>query len=518
MKKITITGLAAILTLAAAAQDMTKPITFLPQKANGILILNTMKFTTVTDWKVDVQTLGTDGRGNSVYSTETTLDLGATYYNKMDSRYLDGKHYITVKGMDARGNVVTTEGPEKIDPNWGPSGQGYCSWRCIGRRYAYQIDLMDGALAGQTHLTVVEPNPPSDRPYYYQWIAASDWNSWSATASPSFYGLDNMSYDYNKSMDLIIKQTIPTSNPVHDENGFNLTGDVYGVRKWFGQWNAVHFNMQSDELASDPGELCSLTFPWAMATVNTATNHQVPLLDCDGDSWGDHDGTQPPIDNGEDGFSDDCIDLLSDLVFSTGDADVATGMFDVIDDCTIGIAVDPEGGDGNSGGHNVNWPEGVLSVTFEPYLANTHVRPVVLTSASMFDAQGNYIGQPFTIGAGLNHVVVQYKNGDYKRGYFVSPKDRKIGLTQSDFVTATAFPVPITGNDFTLELKATAHVTFTYVLSDVNGNPLFRKSYELQQGADLRDAISVPRGIPAGVLFNQLQFSDGSQISFQTVK
>lgn len=505
-----------MLTLLVAAQDINKPITFLPQQANGILIFNTVTFPTVTSWKVDIETRSTDPQTNEfIYKSEQTLSLSA-YYLKMDSRYLDGNHYVAIQGIDARGSVVTSEGPEKIGPH---TTSGICSWRCIGHRYAYQLNLVAGDNEGNSHVIMVEPTPPDDYPYYYQWIPASQWYSWTTYNDPAYYHLSSFSTSQPENYDVIIQTTIPSSSPVHDEDGIEISGNVYGVRKYFGDWNDLYSQMHSNEFAYGPDELCGQSFDWAMNSVNAGSPGYPPLT-CNGVSWGDYDGSVQPVDGESDGYSDDCIDLLSDLVASSGDAEIGLGLFDIIDDCSIGFVTDPEGnGDnGNSSGGHATWPDAVASITFEPYLATSHVRPVVLSDASMFDEHGNYIGKPFTIGAGLNHMVIKFKNGHYKRAYFIAPRDRKIGLTQSDFVTATVFPVPITGNDYTLELKATAHVSFTYVLSDVNGNPLYHKSYELQKGDDLRDVISVARGIPGGILFNQLQFSDGSQTSFQTMK
>lgn len=509
-----------MLALTAAAQDINKPITFLPQQANGILVLNTRTFPDVTTWKADIQTKSTDAHGVTTYSTKTTVNLGSAYYMKMDKSYMDGSYYITVNGMDARGRVVTTQGPEKIDPNWGQNNT--CSWHCVGRDYAFQIDLVPGNGPGISRFEVVEPVPHNGHPYYYQWIKASDWLTYASNPNPAlahYYGLDNFDVDYYGSQDIIIQDDVVGGQPeIKDEDGFTITdGHVYGLRKYFGQWRGVYPYMKSNELADGPDHLCQFTYPFAEAMINNADDHQTPLLSCNGDSWGDYDSDpNDPIegDGGDnDGFSNDCIDLLAGIVFSTGDADVALAMFEVMEGCE-GFATNP----GGSGGGHVSWPSAVGSITFEPYVHTSGVKPVVLTETSMLDASGNYIGKPFTITSGLNHMVIRFKNGHYKRAYFIAPKDRKIALTQSNFVTATAFPVPITGNDFTMEFKATANESFTYVLSDVNGTILFRKSYTIQKGQDLRDAISVSRGIPSGMLFNQLQFGDGSQISFQTVK
>ena len=91
-------------------------------------------------------------------------------------------------------------------------------------------------------------------------------------------------------------------------------------------------------------------------------------------------------------------------------------------------------------------------------------------------------------------------------------------MNQANFVNYTAYPVPITTDQFNLTVQATQRVSFTFEIKNASGELLFSDNYEIEKGNTLEKSIEPATGIPVGQLFNKLIFKDGSEISFQTIK
>jgi hypothetical protein len=169
---------------------------------------------------------------------------------------------------------------------------------------------------------------------------------------------------------------------------------------------------------------------------------------------------------------------------------------------------------GNSGGFQ--WPQGVSAIWFRPYM--NPATPVVWTKDKVFDANGNFIIPPVSFGTGLQTVRLDMANGRSRTVFFDQQTAFTYQLMQKDFLSVTAFPDPITDNSFNLRLKASATLSFTYVLMDDKGNTLLKKNYLLTKDQDLTDLIEERPSIPTGLLFNKMTFSDGSEINFKTYK
>ncbi len=138
----------------------------------------------------------------------------------------------------------------------------------------------------------------------------------------------------------------------------------------------------------------------------------------------------------------------------------------------------------------------------------------------MVDENGNIIAPSFTMPKGLMYYDVVNKRGQH--AYFIKENREAIinNLQQKNFLTATAFPVPITGNAFSLHLQATANIKFTYTLTNIDGTVLYTENFKLAKGYDRNHHIQMPEGqiIPPGILINRFEFSDGSVLTFESIK
>jgi hypothetical protein len=518
MKKIILTAYMACISLFTIAQKPDEAISFLPQKANNILIMNSSKYSTVKTWEVMIQTKRTNG----AYITERTFNIEDSYYAAIAQSYMAPGYFIKVRGLDMNGTVVTEQGPLAIDPN-AVVNDPIKVWQCIGKTYAYTLKLF-ATSEGSSYIQMDMATPPASYPYphYYQWISGDSWEAFRNQQSPNYnspayYGISGTLFDDSQGFvgDQIIHTTLTTT--VLDANNNPISGNVYGVQKFTGPWHDTYSMIASNQIASgNPGYQ---NFGWAMQTVNGGdifdAPSTIPPLTCNGVS-GDG-STGPPSGGTSDAeLYEPCLDFYAEgWTSSTVTANV-NNMVTYIIGCSRG------NNSGTGGGRTVlpyAWPEDISSITLKDYNSNDLDGAIVLSEANTFDANGNYIGTPVTINKGLYLMNVMYTDGSHGRAFFESQEiSTSPALSKSDFLSATVFPVPITGNAFSLRLNATATVDFTYTLRDVNGIKLFERSYSMSRDELLTDQVDVRGEIPSGVLFNKVVFSDGSEINFQTVK
>lgn len=138
----------------------------------------------------------------------------------------------------------------------------------------------------------------------------------------------------------------------------------------------------------------------------------------------------------------------------------------------------------------------------------------------MFQPNGELISQNIDLTTGIYSIGVALKNGQYFPFVKEVKQNFSSTLLQKDFLDATAYPVPFTGNEFEMQFDATATVKFNYMLSDLNGNEYVNKKFVLHKDHSRSHTIRSKGNleIPSGILVNTLIFEDGSIKSFQIVK
>ncbi|MCW3082979.1 MAG: hypothetical protein JWP12_345 [Bacteroidetes bacterium] len=489
MKKIFVTGLLSLCGLMTFGQTLRKPISYLPQQANHFLVLNSVDFRTVTTWKINIQTRALNATHDGYnYTTVKSFDL-STYYTKIDDAYLKDEYYLTIQGMDARGTTLTSQGPLAMN---GDSHSTACHWDCIGRTYAYRLNLWVSANGGSSHVKMAEIRDP----FEFQWVGDDNWIHFINEADPYYYGLSSFSMTDPGNPGTVIHVVLPVGETHEDEMGTSIAGSMYGVRKYFGPWAGDYNMMESTEHAAGDS-YCDMDINAAIAMIND--NPAVPEhIVCTGVG---QEGGEPPEPVEYCQFSNiESYVEFANCMYAQSEA--LSGL--------AGITNNPGG---------FHWPSGVVAITLQTYNSPGGVNnPIVLSEKTLFDDAGNYIGSPINFETGLYTIGVQYLHGKYRTSFFESKAPSTYRLQQKDFLDVVAFPNPITGNTFSLRFVAQSKLKFTYSLKDERGHEYFSKTYELTKGQDLTDLIDVRSGLPSGFLFNKITFEDGSEINFKTIK
>jgi hypothetical protein len=234
-------------------------------------------------------------------------------------------------------------------------------------------------------------------------------------------------------------------------------------------------------------------------------NEGLPLLEC-----------APAITNnggGLDGFDYDCFENTGFQLGEIGENGQINDVYDlitVLDECTDII---------NSPGGTIEW----VDVEFNIFLLSGtgNDGPIVSRPyGSLVDNNGELMKTDFTLESGLYNIAVQTKEGYYISIIKEVKKTLTNGITLAEHLNVTVFPVPITGDDFMLNLQADYKMKFQYILSDLDGTELYKKNFVVQEGHNKNHSIKANgnASFPSGILVNTFIFEDGSSKSFQTMK
>lgn len=517
MKKLILAGCVSLLGVFASAQ-LSPPapvpiskdaVSYLPQQASGFLILNKFKHESVTQWIVEVQTRSYDSIIRDYnYVTVKNIILSDSYFTKLDD-YGDGSYFVSVTGKDAGGGVVAQQGPLAYNTE-GEIWYNDCGWQCIGKTYAYGLELMVNYDNTSSRIEMTNARPPIGSLYHYEWMSPDDFTTLSGnTTGYTFYGLSSWLNSIENQGKIITLHGVTQPNAKKNKDGIDVWGTVIGVSKNYGPWKET-FSMSESNQISSGNDNCIQSFDWAKNMVNSGdyiTANPSFALSCNGTSSGDSDPYTPSSGSLSESYFP-CWEIV------TGTLDQNVGGF--VETLTSSSGCFFNGvGNGNGG---YSWPEDIALVTLSPFDNDGSEDPIVLTEASLFDTRGNYIGAPISFKKGLYYVGIQYTDASYGSVFFESKSNAISTLTQAQFLAVTAFPVPIENNQFSLDLTASADLSFKYVLLNASSEVILEKNYILEKDSKILDHFTLPAQTEPGILFNKVIFNDGSEINFQTIK
>ncbi|TSJ42018.1 hypothetical protein [Fluviicola chungangensis] len=135
-------------------------------------------------------------------------------------------------------------------------------------------------------------------------------------------------------------------------------------------------------------------------------------------------------------------------------------------------------------------------------------------------AQGVYINKG-TLKPGIYKLGMVFNNGDYFPLMFEVKETLPIISELKDLMNVNFFPVPITGNNYSMEVETGFSGKVIYQLFDSQGTKIYEETLDLQKTTG-RDPytirINVPTNIPNGLLFNKFICPDGSIYTETTIK
>ena len=518
MKKILI--FAALLFSGGAfsqAPRTLSAISRMPYEANDYLILDQQKNPNVVSWVVTISRRSVNAQNSTVeFIREKSINLIGESFIKLDEAFLTDPYFVTVQGLNSSRVIIVEEGP--LAMNGEPSTMEG-SWGCLGSKYGYKINNWVNPSNGNGTLMMDVVNKPDGTPYY-EWMSSTAYTQMENLSSVpgesvakyygAYYPLD---FEHNNGGQLITLD-VPQGSGYTDANGQALSGTIYGIQKRLGPWaNQSSFGgIMANHLLGQSAS--GQTFEWAKNTLNANNSNNannVPDLTCNGTTFsptGNGDGEIGDGDLPEEAeMFDPCIQNTIDYFLEFGDP-FGLIEFEYDGDCNSGS---------NSNGTNGwNWPMSANAITFQLHALGSE--PIKYTYDTFFNEQGAYIGDPIVLGKGLYTMTIQFSDNSFKVYYFESKEKTTSNLTKADFLDVNIFAVPVVGNSFNMTLTATAKSDFIYELYDDNGNRLYSQNYRMEKNRTFTDLISVPSGIPSGILINKFKFTDGSEISIQTIK
>lgn len=528
--KIKLLNVLAITTMSINVFGQNEsPIMKLPAKANGYLLLDNAA-NLVKYWRINISDSVTNpSNGQKEFESIYKNELWGTNHVYIPQNLRSNTAMLTVQGFNAANELVDTD-IQAVGPQ--PPSNVICEMLCVGKDYVYAIKDWQHPTTLVSHLEVDEPSShPAEYDYYYEWIRKSDWvnnTAMSHDPDPQYYGIqsfDPQDY-YNVQYQYIIEVNVPngSQNFLYNRFGDPINGEVYGIKKGFGPWKNNYFYKTAPigiEYCNDP---TSLPFLISHINQNIHPNDNLllgPLLSCNG---------YTPIGGGtpdEPSIDGPCLvsfyDLLGESTGSVEDGDTwidnIIGLLDTPCEVDDNYASEsPVVGTTSVSGDAFTWPENISRITLKMIDTDESNETIYLTKEQFFDAENNYIPNNIAFPKGFYIIGYQGVDLSYHSYYFENKETTTFNLNQANFVNYTAYPVPITTDQFNLTVQATQRVSFTFEVKNASGELLFSDNYEIEKGNTLEKSIVPATGIPVGQLFNKLIFKDGSEISFQTIK
>lgn len=519
--KIKLLNVLAITTLSINVFGQNEsPIMKLPAKANGYLLLDN-EANLVKYWRINISDSVTNpNNGQKEFESIYKNELWGTNHLYIPQNLRSNTAMITVQGFNAANELVDTD-IQAVGPQ--PPSNVICEMLCVGDDYVYAIKDWQHPTTLVSHLEVDEPSsPPAGYDYYFEWIRAIDWannTAMSHNPDPHYYGLSTFTVDQDK----IITLQVPSNTYLYNRFGDPINGEVYGIKKGFGPWKNNHFYKTAPigiEFCNDP---TSLPFLIGHINQNIHPNDNLllgPLLSCNGYTPIGGGGT-PEEPNIDDPCMTPFFDLLGGSAWSNNEGHTWTGNLvgQIINiPCEDNYASESPVIGTSVFGNAFTWPENVSRITLNLIDTDTPMAPIYLTKDLFFDAENNYVPNNIAFPKGFYIIGYQGVDLSYHAYYFENKEATTFNLNQANFVNYTAYPVPITSDQFNLTVQATQRVSFTFEVKNALGELLFSDNYEIEKGNILEKSIVPANGIPVGQLFNKLIFKDGSEISFQTIK
>ena len=494
------------------------PIMKLPAKANGYLLLDN-EANLVKYWRINISDSVTNpNNGQKEFESVYKNELWGTNHVYIPQNLRSNTAMITVQGFNAANELIDTD-VQAVGPQ--PPSNVICEMLCVGDDYVYAIKDWQHPTTLVRHLEVDEPSsPPPGYDYYFEWIRAIDWANNTAMShhpDPHYYGLSTFTVDQDK----IITITVPSGTPhsLYNRFGDQINGQVYGIKKGFGPWKDNYF-LKGAPFGIVDGCNDASTLPYIIDDINDHIhpNDIGPELECNGYAH-ISDGETPD----EPSIDGPCLVSFYDLLGDSNGSNDEGETWDIVDlldiPCQDNFASEsPVVGTTSVSGGAFTWPENISRISLKMIDTDESNETIYLTKEQFFDVENNYIPNNIAFPKGFYIIGYQGVDLSYHAYYYENKEATTFNLNQANFVNYTAYPVPITTDQYNFTVQATQRVSFRYEVKSASGELLFADDYEIEKGNTLEKSIVPANGIPVGQLFNKLIFKDGSEISFQTIK
>jgi hypothetical protein len=539
MKKIIFAALALGISPNLIAQSAVKAI---PKNTHGYIILNDFNHN-IDCWQIDFFERKLQNNTMSYVPLKSTTICGKDYVGVPDGIGGDITRdiYFSVSGSESNGTKHTFDQLVSTgifssavvqNPDWYIRRAGVaCDGQSQGYAYAYDLSINEKATNQNPNGTgsgSIFFNPATR---YQQGAVLVPFYAFVETSNLANhfnlnYGWTPSQYQsylnpYTSPDPLLISpilhtQDLPSGVGIMNPSNQWITGDYRMVAKNMGQYRGSMGAVKSNV---DVSIVSQFNLAAYMNMVNNSSDYYGPEVKCLGDGFAMQ-GTDISASNL------DCLPINNSNLISPTSNQFSPGQyFQDIQDC-FGVY------DGGTSSHwweeAVSWVEFVYDVEgntpgvtlgSDPRL---HVDPLTgfETVWAFNQAQGIHINKG-TLKPGIYKLGMILNNGDYMPLMFEVKETLPIVSQLKDLMDVNFFPVPITGNQFTMDLETGFSGKVIYQLFDNQGNKIYEQNLDLQKtnGRDpYRIQVNVPSNIPNGLLFNKFICPDGSIYTKTTTK
>jgi hypothetical protein len=486
------------------AQKSSNIIKYLPQITEGYLVLkNTAN---VKYWEVNIIQRTYDEDGSFSDKVVETENLVKKNYCLVPAQYMATPNYLISVTANLNDGTSTNEVVEISTQI--PGGGHYNlapSKTCNGSTYAYSIFQYINTNNGSSYFSLqpgynINPSTGEGTPYYqyfdavmFQQIDLSEiiYNGLTPSSGIPFSDYYDI-YTYTQllpdNINVICVDNLSAPNKQYCDGMDNVitSQKVYGLRKSIGPWYRDSYNSSDCNVSI---QTPSVTLGNPVASLNDAI----------------------AIFNTNIGWPGNCE--MHDLV--------------CIPSCFAGYTI-PHAGEI----HDVKWDKWLIAflarldelrnrLKLDTTIHNLSITCLSFDCGELFNmtaAEIRLYNPELILNPGLYCAGMQLEDGSYYPVVFDVSGDQVNINALSNFLTATVFPNPFGGNNFSLNLSASKDLSFKYNLIDNKGKIIYQSGYKIAAGANESVTIKPNCEIPKGMLINSFIFEDGSQSSVISIK
>ena len=297
---------------------------------------------------------------------------------------------------------------------------------------------------------------------------------------------------------------VAITDDFYDRDGFPLTGNIHGVQKTLGPWLEIGSIVLTTYTVQSPWFIAS--WEGLTASFNNYANVQQyvttgvvsRLLACE-PSFA---AANNFVEESNNSWSDECFDALGSFGDYDGDID-----FDAYDDIFGWIDCFDMPGPGE-------WN----SVQIVAEKENGQEEVLTIDKTDLTGSGGIPHLPSFTLAPDLYQVFIVFNSGGAAYRYLDVKSRITSNAPLSTYLTASVFPVPIQGDQYSLQLQSAADLQFRYELLNEQGVVIHQTKYTVTQGHDESHLIHPNTPLPSGILIHRFTFADGSVKSITTIK
>lgn len=385
-------------------------VKFNPLFSQGYLILDKNIYHSVKNWEISIVYKNSSEKDKENVRVVQTVNLNSSKsYWRIPEKYQqkDGNYFYKIKGLDDAKSVLIEEplaafvgvgeGDHPPICTGCPILNKGCEWTCNGKTYAWTIKQWIHPDFSKSMLDLRTAVAHSDGFNYYPYYLYMSENAFFNNFCPNTNNWTHITNSCSPNGISIVGPLDGSDNVYHNALGAVISGNVYGVAKTKGVWRGSPIQTKLELLYGT--EVCVNDLNWAIAQMNIYGDFSrggslpnFPKLKCN-----------PAVGvSGSGSNFSDFSGFSSCLGISFIDYNDFYEYLDAVDDCREGE------------GWNGAWldvVEGISITNLVEY--NTGTLPITIDVDKLFDKDGVWIGQDFTLKPGLYAIGIELKTGKY---------------------------------------------------------------------------------------------------------